>query len=61
MSVVEIDKQEGYIVRTEDAVVNRTSITMADTVVSVAPTGFRKVTNIYIEPVSGKLVVIYEE
>jgi len=61
MPTIIIDKQEGYIVRTEGDVVNRTSITMADTVISVAPDNCRKVTNIYIEPVSGKLVVIHEE
>lgn len=61
MPAIVIDKDGYQIVRTEGNVVNKTSIKLEDTVVSVPPTGFKKVSNIYIEPISGKLVVIYEE
>ena len=61
MSTVVIDKDGYQIVRTEGDVVNRTSIKLEDTVISVPPDGFKKALNIYVEPVSGQLVVVIEK
>ena len=55
-----VDKDEGIVQIIEDGVYTGKTVSMADTVISVAPEGFKKITNIYIEPVSGNLVVIRE-
>ena len=60
MPITAVDKIENIIQTTEDGKYKGRTARMADTVVSVAPTGFKKVSNIYIEPDSGKLIVIYE-
>ena len=60
MPTIIIDKDGYHIVRTEGDVVTRTSVKLTDCAVSVPPNGFKKVLNIYVEPVSGQLVVIHE-
>ena len=61
MAVTIIDKQEDMIFTTEDGKTSGRSVRLTDCVISAPPEGFKKITNIYIEQVSGKLVVIYEE
>jgi len=60
MPTLIIDKDGGYITKTENGVVNRTSIKLVDCVVSVPPSNFRKITNSYVEPNTGKLIIIHE-
>ena len=60
MPVIIIDKDGYHIVKTEGEVVTRTSIRLEDTVISVPSEGFKKITNIYIEPESGQLVIVHE-
>ena len=60
MPTLIIDKDGGYITIAEGDVKTRTSIKLADCVVSVPSSEFKKVTNIYVEPDSGKLVIIHE-
>ena len=60
MPITYVDKVEGIVQIVEDGAYKGRTIRFADTVISVPPEGFKKVTNIYIEPVTGKLVVIHE-
>ncbi len=60
MPTVEIDKDGGYIVVATDGIVNRRSIKLADTVVSVPPEGMKKIKNIYFDSNTGKVVITYD-
>ena len=61
MPTIEIDKDSDSIIFIEDGKRSSQSIRKEDTVISVAPTSFKKILNIYIEPETGKLVVVHEE
>lgn len=57
------DKEDGLVTISEAGKLRKRTVAGIDVIVSLPPSGgsFRKVTNIYVEPVSGQLVVIHEE
>lgn len=59
MPAIIIEKTGDYITRTNGEVVNRTSIKLSDTIVSVPPEGMKAVTNIYFDPSIEKVVIVY--
>ena len=61
MPVIEIDKDSDSIIFIEDGKRSSRSIRKEDTIISVAPEGFKKILLMYIEIETGKLVVIHEE
>lgn len=62
MSIEKIESSsDGYLIATDDQGNKTKFLLNAAAVVSSAPAGFKKVTDIYVEPVSGQLVVIHEE
>lgn len=61
MGVTFVDKVEGIVQIIRDGKYTGMTVSMADTVISVPPEGYRKVYNIYIDPVTEKLVVSYED
>jgi len=61
MPITSVDLQGDSIVIIEDGRTRAQTVRREDTVISVVPSSeFKKITNIYIEPISGKLVVIHE-
>lgn len=61
MAIAEVDKEGIHIIRTDsDGNVLHSTVTGDDVVVSVPPTGYTKVVNIYYDSSTGKLVVVYE-
>lgn len=60
MPITEIDLQSDSIVTVEDGKTSVRTVRKEDTVISVPMPGFKKVSNIYIDSVSGKLIVIHE-
>ena len=61
MTVTLVDKDKGIVTVVENGVTHIRTITYSDAVLSLPPAGYKKVTNIYIEPTSGKLAVVCEE
>ena len=61
MPIVEIDKDSDSIIFIEEGKIRTQSIRKEDCVISVAPKGFKKVLNVYVEPTSGQLVIIHEK
>lgn len=61
MAVTYVDKEKHIVIKVVDGHDLRHVVALEDTVISVPPDGFKKVTNIYIEPDTGKLVVIHEQ
>lgn len=60
LSITRVDKIDGIIFITKDGHEIGRTHTYKDTVISVPPDGFKKVTNIYYDPDTGKLVVVYK-
>jgi len=60
MTISSVTKDEGYLVIVEDAITKRRSIVYEDAVVSVPPTDYTEVGNIYVNS-SGNLVVNYND
>ena len=61
MAITYVDKEKHLVLRVINGRELRRHIVLADTVISVPPDGFKKIHNIYIEPDTGKLVVIHDE
>lgn len=60
MAITEVDKVEGIIHIIKDGHDLGRTHKYADTVISVPPDGYKKVKNIYFNPTTGKLVVVYK-
>ena len=61
MATTYVDKEKHLVLRVVDGKELRRHVALDDVVISVPLDGFKKVYNIYIEPGTGKLVVIHEE
>ena len=61
MAEREIQKEAGSVIFLEGGQRRTRTLVYADTVVSIPPVGSKKVTNIYYDPVEGKLTVLWEE
>jgi len=60
ISIVSVSRDGDLLdIETNEGTVRRT-IKYEDTVVSIPPTGSKKVENIYIDPATNKLTVVYE-
>ena len=57
------DKEDGLVTISEAGRLRKRTLSDEDVVVSLPPgsSAFKKVTNIYVEPETGQLVVIHEE
>ena len=61
MAITNVDKEGIHIIRTDDTgKVLHSTVTGDDVVVSVPPTGYKKVVNIYYDSDNDRLVVVYE-
>lgn len=61
MLTIEIDKDGGYIVVSEEGITTRTSIKLSDCVVSVPPPGYKKILSTCYNPKTGGIVYLIED
>jgi len=60
MPIIEIDKDADSIIITTDGVDSLQTVRRVDTVVSVPPEDYKKIFNIYYNPVTGGIVFSVE-
>ena len=61
MAITFVDKEEHIVIRVVDGHDLRHIVALKDTVISVPPDGYRKVHNIYVDPVTERLFISYED
>lgn len=61
MAITYVDKEKHLVLRVVDGRELRRHVVLDDVIISVPPEGFRKVLNIYINPTTEKLVIVYED
>lgn len=60
LAITDVSREgSNVVVVTSDGTVRR-SIAYIDTIVSIPPSGFKKIVNLYLDLTNGKVVVVYE-
>lgn len=60
MTITEVDRDGDYILVTTDGRKVARSVLDKDVIVSVPPTGYKKIKVMYIDPITEKVVVVYD-